>query len=62
MHNKNAIHRVKSVIMERCLMEGIDDPDSISAIVVEALKTINKSSLAGHKAAKTKGQSLAYES
>jgi hypothetical protein len=47
--------------MERCLLEGIDNPEDISVVVVEALKTINKSSLAGHKAATTKGQTLACE-
>jgi len=45
--------------MERCLLEGIDDSDAITIVVVEALKTINNSSLAGHKAAITKGQTLA---
>jgi hypothetical protein len=47
--------------MERCLLEGIDNPDDIAVVVVEALKTISKDSIAGHKAAVTKGQTLACE-
>jgi hypothetical protein len=58
---KKAIRRMKSSIMDRCIKEGINDSGSISAIVVEALKTINKSALAGHKAAITKCQTLACE-
>lgn len=55
------VHKVKSSLMNTFLKEGIDDPDQIDVVVVQALKTINSSSLAGHKAAKTKKQTLAYQ-
>lgn len=58
---KRIVKKIKSVLIDRCLREGIDTPEDIDIVVIQALKTINASSLAGHKAAKTKKQTLAYQ-
>ena len=59
--NKKQIHSVQSAIINQCLLEDISHPEDITLVVVEALKTINASSVAGHRAAVTKGQTLACE-
>jgi len=58
--NKAKINRIRSAIVDQCLTEGINNTDYMYVMVVEALKTINKNSVAGHKAAVTKGQGLAF--
>lgn len=60
--NKARIHRVQSALIAQCLKEGINHPSDIYVTVVEALKTINESAVAGHKAAKTKRQRSAHQS
>lgn len=59
--NKRMIYRMKSAILEQSAKEGLNNPMQISAITVEALKTIGVNSVAGTKAALTKGQILAHD-
>ena len=61
-HNKKLAHRIKSAILEQCSKEGISEPEDISIIVVEALKTVGPMSVAGTRAAQTKHQVLSHQS
>ena len=57
--NKQMIRRVRVAILTQCIAEGISKPEVISSVTVEALKQIGTASVAGVKAALTKGQRLA---
>lgn len=57
--NKQVIRRVRVAFLKQCAAEGIVKQEKVAEVVAKALMGVGKASVAGVKAAMTKGQRLA---
>lgn len=58
--NKALVRKIRTAAIDACLECGIDDPKDVRKILRQARETVQPMSVAGVKAANTKGQYTAY--